>query len=78
MRALNNCLILSLITLACAACGVRGALTVNPPPVKGLPADNASPATLVSAAIDLRLAPAAGVLYSADGKKTIIPPPESK
>jgi predicted small lipoprotein YifL len=88
VRALKNYLILSPIVLACVACGVRGPLTVNPPPIKGLTANSASPTQPSQpsppAPTDLRATPAANVLFGADGKKTIIPAtapaavPESK
>ncbi len=72
MRLIKMSFILSLIAAACAACGVRGPLTVSPAPVKGISPD--APAS----AADLRANPASHVLYSADGKKTAIPNPEAK
>ncbi len=53
--------------LACAACGVRGPLTVNPKPIKGLDG------VIVPEPADLRAAPSSAVLYGSDGKQTTIP-----
>jgi hypothetical protein len=58
--------ILGFVGLVCTACGVRGPLTVNPKPIKGLDGI-AAPAPA-----DLRAAPASAVLYGSDGKQTII------
>jgi predicted small lipoprotein YifL len=67
VRVLNNYFILSLIVLACAACGVRGPLTMSPPPIKGEQAQTAP------APVDLRVSPASSVLFGADGKKILLP-----
>ncbi len=72
IRRVRRLLILSAITGLCAACGVRGPLTVNPAPVKGLSAEQ------LAAASDLRANPSTNVLFGADGKKTVIIAPENK
>jgi predicted small lipoprotein YifL len=65
-------LILSASVLGFAACGVRGPLTVNPKPIKGLDGVAAPTPT------DLRAVPSSAVLYGSDGKQTLIVPPASK
>jgi hypothetical protein len=62
-------LILSAAVLGFAACGVRGPLTVNPKPIKGLDGVAAPTPT------DLRAAPDSAVLYGSNGKQTIIVAP---
>jgi hypothetical protein len=64
----KNSFILSAIALLCVACGVRGPLTVNPAPVKGISPD-------VAVANDLRASPSANVLHGANGTKTYLPAP---
>jgi hypothetical protein len=61
--------ILSGVALACVACGVRGPLTVNPKPIKGLDG------VAAAAPSDLRAAPDSAVLYGSNGKQTIIVAP---
>jgi hypothetical protein len=64
--------ILSAAVLVFAACGVRGPLTVNPKPIKGLDGLAAPTPT------DLRAVPSSAVLYGSDGKQTLIVPPSTK
>ncbi len=61
--------ILSALVLVCAACGVRGPLTIDPKLLKGLD-EIAAPAPT-----DIRAAPASAVLFGSDGKRTIIAAP---
>jgi hypothetical protein len=62
-------LILSATVLGFAACGVRGPLTLNPKPIKGLDG------VATPAPTDLRAAPASAVLFGSNGKRTIIATP---
>jgi hypothetical protein len=64
--------IVSLCACLCAACGVRGPLTVNPKPIKGVET------SALQTPADLRANPATSVLFGGNGTQTIIPAPEAK